>query len=151
VASSETFALSLAAFAKKAPEQARTVMRSVSIDLLTATVLRTPVGNPDLWKSKPPKGYVGGRLRANWTVSLGAPDPTTTDAIDKSGEGTIGAGTATINAADGSQAIYMTNSLPYALPIEYGHSGVQAPAGMVRGSVADFQAFVDRAAAELPK
>lgn len=151
MANSETFALDLSAFAKKAPEQARTVVRKVSIDLLTATVLRTPVGNPDLWKSKPPKGYVGGRLRANWTVSLGTPDPTTTGAIDKSGEATIGAGTATIGTADGTQAIYMTNSLPYALPIEYGHSGVQAPAGMVRVSVADFQAFVNKAASELPK
>lgn len=148
---SETFTLSLAAFAKKAPEQARTVVRKVSIDLLTATVLRTPVGNPDLWQSKPPKGYVGGRLRANWTVSIGAPDTTTTAAIDKSGAATIGAGSATIEAADTTQAIYMTNSLPYALPIEYGHSGVQAPAGMVRVSVADFQAFVDKAAKELPQ
>jgi hypothetical protein len=114
-------------------------------------VLRTPVGNPDLWKSKPPKGYVGGRLRANWTVSIGVPDTTTTDAIDQSGEGTINAGRAVIDTADTTQAIYMTNSLPYAVSIEYGHSGVQAPAGMVRVSVADFQAFVDKAAAELPK
>jgi hypothetical protein len=152
VASSETFALSLQAFAKKAPEQARTVVRKVAIDLLTATVMRTPVGNPDLWKNKKaPKGYVGGRLRANWTVSISAPDLTTTNAIDKDGSSTIAAGTTVINGADGTQDIYMTNSLPYALPIEYGHSGVQAPAGMVRVSVADFQAFVDRAAAELPK
>ncbi len=146
---SETFALSLAAFAKKAPEQARVVIRKVAIDLLTATVLRTPVGNPTLWKSKPPKGYVGGRLRANWNVSLVSPDTSTTDAIDKSGAQTIDRGTAAIGEADGVKDIWMMNSLPYAIPIEYGHSGVQAPAGMVRVSVAEFQAFVDKAAASL--
>lgn len=145
----ETFALSLAAFAKKAPEQARDVVRKVSIDLLTATVLRTPVGNPDLWKNKPPKGYVGGRLRANWNVSLVTPDTSTTDAIDKSGAQTIARGSANAGAADGVKDIFIMNSLPYAIPIEYGHSEVQAPAGMVRVSVAEFQAFVDKAAASL--
>lgn len=147
--SGETFAASLAAFAKKAPEQVRVVVRKASIDLLTATVMRTPVGNPTLWKNKPPKGYVGGRLRANWNVSLVAPDTTTTDAIDKTGGSTIDRGSAEIGQADGIKDIWMMNSLPYALPIEYGHSGVQAPAGMVRVSVAEFQAFVDQAAASL--
>jgi hypothetical protein len=147
--SGETFALSLAAFAKKAPEQARVVIRKVAIDLLTATVLRTPVGNPTLWKSKPPKGYVGGRLRANWNVSLVTPDTTTTDAIDKSGAGTIERGASVASTADGVKDIFIMNSQPYAIPIEYGHSAVQAPAGMVRVSVAEFQVFVDKAAASL--
>lgn len=145
----ETFTASLAAFAKKAPEQVRVVVRKASIDLLTATVMRTPVGNPTLWKSKPPKGYVGGRLRANWNVSLVSPDTTTTDAIDKTGDPTIDRGKAEIGQADGIKDIWMMNSLPYAIPVEYGHSGVQAPAGMVRVSVAEFQAFVDQAAASL--
>lgn len=148
----ETFALSLAAFAQKAPEKARTVVRKVAIDLLTATVLRTPVGNPDLWKNKKaPKGYVGGRLRANWNVSLVTPDASTTIAIDKSGGATISRGTATIGQADGEQDIWIMNSLPYAIPIEYGHSGVQAPAGMVRVSVADARQMLEQAVSELPK
>jgi len=147
--SGETFTASLAAFAKKAPEQVRVVVRKVSIDLLTATVMRTPVGNPDLWKSKPPKGYVGGRLRANWNVSLVAPDTSTTDAIDKDGSATVNRGSAEIGQADGVKDIFIMNSQPYALPIEYGHSGVRAPAGMVRVSVAEFQTFVDQAAASL--
>jgi len=145
----ETFAASLAVFAKKAPEQVRVVVRKASIDLLTATVMRTPVGNPDLWKSKPPKGYVGGRLRANWNVSLVSPDTSTTDAIDKDGDPTIERGSAAIGEADGIKDIWIMNSLPYAIPVEYGHSKKQAPAGMVRVSVAEFQAFVDQAAASL--
>lgn len=146
---SETFALRLSAFAKQAPEQIRVAVRKVSIDLLTNTVYRTPVGNPKLWKSKPPKGYVGGRLRANWTVALTAPNITTTDAIDKDGGATITTGVAVIATADGTQDIFITNSLPYAIPIEYGHSGVQAPAGMVRVTVTELQMYVDKAAAEI--
>ena len=145
----ETFALSLKAFADKAKAAPAQVVRKVSIDLLTATVMRTPVGNPDLWKSKPPKGYVGGRLRANWNVSLVTPDTSTTDAIDKDGGATIDRGRVAIGEADGVKDIFIMNSLPYAIPIEYGHSGVQAPAGMVRVSVAEFQAFVDQAAASV--
>ena len=146
----ETFALDLKAFAEKAKANVGVVVRKTSIDLLTATVLRTPVGNPDLWKNKhPPKGYVGGRLRANWNVSLVTPDETTTDAIDKTGGVTISRGSEALAKADGKQDIYIMNSQPYAIPIEYGHSAVQAPAGMVRVSVAEFQAFVDRAAASV--
>ena len=145
-----SFALSLKAFADKAPDLARQVVRKVSIDLLTATVLRTPVGNPSLWKNKnAPPGYVGGRLRANWTVALVSPNVSTTDAVDKDGGSTIAAGAQTIQGAEGTEDIWIMNSLPYAIPVEYGHSGVQAPQGMVRISVAEFTAFVERAAAAL--
>lgn len=142
---SQSFALSLANFAEAAPEQARTVVRKVSIDMLTKVVLRTPVGNPSLWKSKPPAGYVGGRLRANWAVSFGAPSFRTTVETDESGQATIMRGTSTIQRAYGELDIYITNSLPYAIPVEYGHSQRQAPAGMVRITVAEFQTFVDNA------
>jgi len=146
---SESFALDLRAFVAKAKAAPAQVVRKVSIDLLTATVLRTPVGNPDLWKSKPPAGYVGGRLRANWTVSLVEPDNTTSDATDQTGQSTISRGSAVIGEADGIKDICITNSLPYAIPIEYGHSGVQAPQGMVRVTVQEFQQYVDKAAAEV--
>lgn len=145
----ESFALSLKAFAEKAKAAPAQVVRKVSIDLLTAVVLRSPVGNPDLWAHKPPAGYVGGRLRANWFVSLVEPDTTTTDAIDKAGQETISRGANVIAQADGVKDICITNSLPYAIPIEQGHSGVQAPQGMVRVTVAEFQQYVDKAAAEL--
>jgi hypothetical protein len=144
----DTFALQLKAFAEKAKDHANVVVRNVSIDLLTATVMRTPVGNPSLWQSPAPKGYVGGRLRANWNVSLGAPDDSTTTATDAGGSGTISRGSSVINEYK-AQDIYITNSLPYAIPVEYGHSAKQSPAGMVRVSVAESQAFVSKAIASL--
>ena len=39
---------------------------------------------------------------------------------------------------------YLVNNLPYAVPLEYGHSS-QAPAGMVRVTIAEFQQIVEAA------
>jgi hypothetical protein len=151
VALKSTFALDLAKFREQAGDNARQVVRKVSIDLLTKIVLRTPVGNPSLWKSKPPAGYVGGRLRANWAVTFQFPSTVTTTATDKHGQNTIVKGRNTINRSYGDHPIFITNSLPYAIPVEYGHSGVQAPQGMVRITVTEFQTMVDNAVRSLPK
>jgi len=148
--SRQTFTLALSHFVEKAKAAPALVMRKATIDLFSAVVMRTPVGNPDLWAGPAPKGYVGGRLRANWIVSFDRPDPTTTGAIDKTGSATIAKGITVITHADGEQDIWMTNNLPYALPVEYGHS-TQAPAGMVRVSVAEFSQYIENAVRELPQ
>lgn len=139
----ETFTLSLANFAKAAPEKANIVMRKASQSMLAEVVLRTPVGNPSLWKHKPPPGYVGGRLRGNWNVGIGAPDVSTSVIRDQSGQPTIARESAKLAGADGKVSIFITNSLPYAIPVEFGHSAKQAPAGMVRVTVTQWQAFVE--------
>jgi len=150
VADAETFVASLQAFAQRAPAQVDIVVRKVSLHLLTSTVMRTPVGNPDVWAVKrAPKGYVGGRLRANWNVSIGGIDTSTTDAIDAEGVATIENGSQVIGNASAAQDVFIANSLPYAIPIEYGHSGVQAPEGMVRVTVAEFQDYVTEAVREV--
>lgn len=41
----------------------------------------------------------------------------------------------------GESIIYLTNSLPYIVPLEYGHSG-QAPTGMVRKAIAEVMAAI---------
>jgi hypothetical protein len=125
-----TFTLSLAEFARAAPEQARAVVRKVATDVLTKTVLRSPVDT--------------GRFRANWATSFGAPSYRVTSDTDASGQIAITRGARTISRAYGDYPIYITNSLPYAIPLEYGYSK-QAPAGMVRITVAEFQTFVDNA------
>ncbi|KGQ19931.1 Phage protein [Lysobacter dokdonensis DS-58] len=144
------FALDISAFVQKAEGNVTQVVQKVSGHLLASVVLRTPVGNPSLWKSKPPKGYVGGRLRGNWNVSIGAGDFGTTPVRDQSGGATIARGTNILHGwKDGD--IYLMNSLPYVRPIEYlGHSK-QAPAGMVRLTVTEFQTFVEQAVNEVDK
>jgi hypothetical protein len=87
------------------------------------------------------KGYVGGRFRGNWMFSIGAPDSTTTEEVDPSGAKStarIVAGAIEFKAGD---TCYITNSLGYAIPLEFGHS-TQAPGGMVRITVARFQQIV---------
>lgn len=91
-----------------------------------------------------PDGYVGGRFRGNWMFSIGAPDSTTTEEVDPSGAKStarIVAGAIEFKAGD---TCYITNSLGYAIPLEFGHS-TQAPGGMVRVTVARFQQIVTEA------
>ena len=156
--SGETFALDLKAFVEKAKGNVSEVVRKTTQNVVQRVVLTTPVGLRELWavnkdrakRGLPltPPGYVGGRLRANWNVSLVSPDTSTTDKVDPDGSATIARAAAVIAQADGKQDIWIMNSLPYAIPIEYGHSN-QAPAGMVRITVADFQESVNAAAASL--
>ncbi|MCF5715166.1 hypothetical protein I9H06_16380 [Pseudomonas tremae] len=88
------------------------------------------------------QGYVGGRFRGNWMFGIGAPDGTTTEEIDPSGSKStarIANGVLEFHAGD---VAYITNSLPYAIPLEFGHS-TQAPNGMVRVTLANFQKTVE--------
>lgn len=82
---------------------------------------------------KKPKGYRGGRFRGNWQVSIGAAVNTETGVIDPSGNDTIAKATDVIMSFKVGQAkfIWFCNNVPYAVPLEYGHS-TQAPNGMVR-------------------
>lgn len=188
----DKFSLDIAAFVEKAKANAEAVVQKVSVDLLTAVVNRSPVGNPELWASnalasnynlevsnynaalrdnpenltkagrlrkglkvndsmeiKAPAGYVGGRFRANWQVTFNAPAAGEIDAIDPQGGATIGKGAAIIQAFDSKYgSIWLMNNVPYAQKLEYRHSS-QAPAGVVRVTIAEFQMMVDAAARSL--
>lgn len=89
-------------------------------------------------------GYVGGRFRANWMFGIGAIDPDTSAPPDASG----GASMARVQAGAASmqmgQVAFVSNALPYAMALEYGHS-TQAPAGMVRTTLADWPQIVREA------
>lgn len=90
------------------------------------------------------KGYVGGRFRGNWQFSIDSPSTEELDRIDPSGSEAIAALISQVQALTIGQTAYIVNNLPYALPLEYGHS-TQAPAGMVRVTLANFQRIVDEA------
>ncbi|MDD0974826.1 hypothetical protein [Pseudomonas fontis] len=87
------------------------------------------------------RDYVGGRFRANWNFSIGSvdnsfrihPDPTGTEATARLVAGAI--------EFKAGQTAFIVNNLPYAIPLEFGHS-TQAPGGMVRVTVARFQQIV---------
>lgn len=98
---------------------------------------------------KAPAGYTGGRFRGNWQVGLDAAPQGETGQVDKSGGKTLATGTLVIERFRvGMQAVYFTNNVPYAYPLEFGHSS-QAPGGMVRITAADFQRHFQAAVSEV--
>lgn len=132
-----TFTLSLAKALKKAGDDAEKVARGTLIQLSTNIIKRTPVGNPDLWLSPAPVGYVGGSLRGAWNASIGSSDMSSSKGrIDKSGAKTIGAVAVKTETLKMGQTFYLTNPLPYAHRVEFGWSS-QAPQGMVRRSIVE--------------
>lgn len=87
-----------------------------------------------------PKGYVGGRFRANWNTSVSAPDETTTEDIDPTGA----KATANVLAKMGGagSVTFLCNGLPYGERLEYEGWSKQAPAGMVRIAMARIDSYV---------
>ena len=98
---------------------------------------------------KAPPGYAGGRFRGNWQVTFDSPASGETDRIDKSGAETLAAGGSMIETFKVGmvETIYFTNNVPYAVPLEFGHS-TQAPQGMVRITAREFLPIVNQALRE---
>lgn len=90
------------------------------------------------------KDYVGGRFRGNWQFSIGAPAEGELDQVDPAGGVTLAKLRLQVEQLTIGQTAYIVNNLPYAVPLEYGHSK-QAPGGMVRITLARFQQIIDAA------
>jgi len=120
----------------KMKTQAEVATKQVTYQVLKAVVVRSPVGNPSLWQSPAPPGYVGGRFRANWNVSQGSPNVAVTKST--SGSRADSEVRKALSFKPGG-IVYLTNALPYARDLEYGYS-TQAPSGMVRLAVAAIKA-----------
>jgi hypothetical protein len=90
------------------------------------------------------KDYVGGRFRGNWQFTIDTPADGVLDQIDPSGNVSVAVLMTQVQALTIGQTAYIVNNLPYAVPLEYGHSK-QAPGGMVRITLARFQQIVDEA------
>ena len=138
------FSLDISAFVKKAKGSADAVVRKVVLDVGARIVERSPVGDGSLWKNPPPKGYIGGRFRANWQASEGTSPSGDLPDIDPTGSASNEriAAAIPINAAGGKY--FLANNLPYAERLETGWSK-QAPAGMVGLVVEEFTSIVDDA------
>lgn len=129
--SNAQFRRDYAAIIKKAGARAEMVVRSSASALGGSLVQRSPVDT--------------GRFKGNWQFGVGGINPEISSSPDISGTGStwrINAGLQTWRAG---QTIYITNSLPYAYRLEHGWSQ-QAPAGMVRLTILEFQSQVRKAA-----
>lgn len=89
-----------------------------------------------------------GAFKANWRFGVGSAPEGTVEDVDPTGQQAIQRLVAQINAMDMGQIAYLVNNLPYAIPLEYGHSEqARNPDGMVRVTLARLQQIVAEAAA----
>lgn len=81
--------------------------------------------------------YTGGRFKGNWQVGLGTVNTKNDDEPDSSSNSSVGRAKTVLEGWKPGTTIFLTNSMPYAKSLEYGHSK-QAPGGVVRLT---FQAY----------
>jgi len=101
---------------------ARKVHGPAHFELAKRVVLLTPVGNPDLWKEKPPAGYVGGRARGNWQSSTGAPATGETGRIDPGGGSSVTDAASVAVGIRGPVVSFIVNNVPYIQRLNTGWS-----------------------------
>lgn len=131
-----SFELDIQRFVDRAKGNIDLVVRKVALDMFKRVILKSPVDT--------------GRFRGNWQVAIGSIPAGTLEINDKAGTATIAKVTAATLQLKAGQVITLVNNLAYARALEYGHSK-QAPNGMVRLTVTEFGAVVNKAAADLPK
>lgn len=143
-----SFSNDLKNFKKNTVRRVDLLVTKVVIDMGSRIVYRTPVGNPSLWQSDPPKGYVGGRARANWQYGNGSMPEGVLDLIDDNGNLTVAAITAGVRSFKAASIHWVVNNLPYIERLENGWS-TQAPQGMVGLTVVEFKDVVEIMAREI--
>jgi hypothetical protein len=108
------FSIPLGQLAEQMKEGLEQKVRAITLTAFSRVVLRSPVST--------------GRFRANWNVSYGSPNYSTTDSTDQA-RGPHEAQKSLTLPVGG--LVYLSNGLPYAQRLEVGYSK-QAPQGMIR-------------------
>lgn len=124
-----SFTSDLKKFQVKFSESNDDLIQGVEIALFSAVIMDSPVDT--------------GRLVGNWQATTNNAATGTLENNDPGRQETIGQMTAFVETLSGGRITYFTNNLPYAVPIEYGHSKGKAPQGMVRRNAARFQQLVN--------
>lgn len=147
--SSGSFTLQLEKFKEKVAGQASDFVGLVVIGVAAELDFRSPVGDATYWKSKPPKGYIGGHFRANWQLGVGERPSAPHDGVDtspkdrKRGGANVGQ-MLSVLPGDGQNAgkiYWLSNNVPYAQRLEDGWSHL-APQGVVGLTVTMFDQIV---------
>lgn len=131
-----SFSLNIQRFVAKANGNLDLVVRKIALEMFHRVIVKSPVDT--------------GRFKGNWQVAIGSIPAGMLELNDKSGTATISRVTAATLALKAGDLIYLVNNLEYARALEYGHSK-QAPAGMVRLTLSEFQGVVNRAADEVSR
>jgi len=145
IVSAEKFGELTRQWAKKTGEDLEKITRGFCINLSTSVIIKTPVGNPELWSSPAPHGYTGGRARNNWFPSLNNISNKTTERKAKTGQAAVNRVKDRTSGLKAGDTFYLTNNLPYIRRLEYEGWSTQAPAGMVRISISEAEQSLTKA------
>lgn len=100
------WSIPLELLAEKAKKDIATVVRLFTIEVFSRIVQRSPVDT--------------GRFRANWNISYNVIDDSTSANADASSGAKLGAVHQAVLSFPVGGIVYLCNSLPYAIPLEYG-------------------------------
>lgn len=130
---SGSFTAQLQQFADETMEKADSIFRDVVMSMAGVIVRLSPVDT--------------GNFKGAWRLSIDGYDTTVPETPDKQGGEVLARMLAEVGNLTFGQAAYLQNNLPYAVPLEFGHS-TQAPTGIVRIAQAQFQQLVQQAVRE---
>ena len=147
-----SFTADLSAFAKKAKFNADQVMQKTCLELFSRVVQRTPVDTARArtgWQTAVNAMPSGSDPGPRKSTRKGGP-PSAPPALSGEDKGKITAVTQAIKFGD---TVWLVNNVHYVQYLEYGTApygfSPQAPAGMVRISITEFQDHVAKAVASL--
>lgn len=132
--SNAAFKRNFSAYLKTVSEKAENVVRATAQGLGDNIREMSPVDT--------------GRFKNNWITALESVDRSADARADAVGGASASSLRSALAKWKPGQTIYITNSLPYAYRLEYEGWSRQAPAGMVRVTVANFAQTFGRAAAQ---
>lgn len=125
------FAADLRVLCERAGDKADLVVRKLALDIGGTLIDMSPVDT--------------GRFKNNWVTSVGYRSVAAVGSANGGGDGAIYMLKDVVRQWRPGQTIFITNNLPYARRLEYGHSK-QAPNGMVRLTMQQFGDALKRAA-----
>lgn len=126
-----SFLSDVSGFVERAASALNKTATEVEIEVMTLVIMRSPVDT--------------GRFRGNWQTSVGS---ALTGELERLGaQPSIEDMRQVVTALRGGRVSFLSNNLPYGHRLEFDGWSDQAPAGMVRRTVSEYQKIVDAAAA----
>lgn len=120
------FEQQLRGFGVVAAEKIDRIRRASALELFKLVIYATPVDT--------------GRLRGNWQTTINTPAAAATSRDDPSGAAALSEAMANLGGL--ADVVWFVNNLPYAERVEYDGWSRQAPEGMVRRHVAQWNKIV---------
>lgn len=130
---SGSFSAQIQQFADETMDRADSIFRDVVMSMAGVIVRLSPVDT--------------GKFKGAWRLSIDGYDTAVPETPDKQGSEVLAKMLTEIGNLTFGQAAYLQNNLPYAVPLEFGHSQ-QAPSGIVHIAQAHFQQLVQQAIRE---